>query len=126
MTFTTKQFITSTGAFIALSLLFSSANAGMPIRDGENVIQAAFDATGLAVAKELRLTDSNVLLTDSDPMKAKLAACQPQKGEQVKALAFQANAGGIRGANVARVAVLEGRCKGVEGWVGTARLEKIQ
>jgi hypothetical protein len=69
------------------------------------------------------LADSSVLL-DSDKPDQKFAACQPLKGEQVQVLETKSSFGGIAGAHVARVLVIEGQCKGTEGWVGLAKLEK--
>ena len=70
------------------------------------------------------LSDSSVLLTSDKPEQAKFTACQPLKGEQVRVLETKASFGGLAGAHVARVLVIEGQCKGTEGWVGVPKLEK--
>lgn len=94
------------------------------------VISAIVCATALpclasAEPYEAQLSDSQVLLTDASLSKARLAECQPMKGERVSVLETKLNLEGMTGVNAARVVILEGACKGTQGWVGTARLEKV-
>lgn len=79
-----------------------------------------------ATAVPYALTDSDVLMTDSDIGKAKLHSCQPLAGETVIILQRLNNVDGMQGLNLAKVLVAEGTCKGQSGWVGTARLAKVQ
>lgn len=74
---------------------------------------------------DAQLTDSQVLLTDANLSKARLAECQPMKGERVSVLETKLNLEGMTGVHAARVLILEGACEGKQGWVGTARLEKV-
>lgn len=78
-----------------------------------------------AAAVPYALTDSNVLMTDAGIDKAKLHACQPLAGENVLVMQRLNNAEGMQGLNLAQVYVVEGSCKGKTGWVGTARLKKV-
>lgn len=48
---------------------------------------------------------------------------QPLKGEIVEMLEFKTAVDGMPGVDMARVRVVDGRCAGQEGWVGTPRLE---
>ena len=70
------------------------------------------------------LAASNALLNSDNLDLAKHTACQPLRGEQVQVLETKSNIGGMVGANAARVVVIEGQCKGTEGWVGLTQLEK--
>ncbi len=79
-----------------------------------------------AAAVPYALTDSDVLMTDSDIGKAKLHSCQPLAGETVIIIQRLNNVDGMQGLNMAKVLVAEGACKGQSGWVGTARLAKVQ
>lgn len=106
------RFIATTAAAV-----FAAA-AGIP---GASTAQATADVANT----QARLTDSQVLLTDSSPSKAKLAECQPLKGEIVAILEIRKNIEGMLGLDAARVQVLDGRCKGSQGWVGLSRLEKL-
>jgi hypothetical protein len=67
----------------------------------------------------VRLSDSDVLFTAPDVAVAKMASCQPLKGQAVEILETQ-NVGGIQ---VAKVRIAEGACAGSVGWVGIARLQ---
>jgi hypothetical protein len=68
-----------------------------------------------------KLTAGNVLLTTGDPGTAKLAACQPAKGNRVAAQERQQT----MGMTVLHVVVLDGACKGTTGWVGIERVEAL-
>ena len=103
-----KTLIAALGALT----LCGAANAGQ-------LAQTA-DASGYA-----KLTDANVLMTDGNPAKAQFTKCQPLKGEIVAVLEIKSDVGGMTGVNAARVVVTDGECKGVEGWVGLPRLEKV-
>lgn len=67
-----------------------------------------------------RLVQSGVLLSNKTDFK--LADCQPMRGERVIVLAQQTDKS--VGTDVARVQVVDGRCKGQEGWVGLPQLER--
>lgn len=77
-------------------------------------------------AQAATLTDSNMVMTDQDPTKARLAECQPLRGDSVEILEQVMSAGGLQGVNVARVKVVTGSCAGTEGWVGLSRLESAK
>ena len=114
-------------ATVALSIASSLfARAQVPIPDVANTIDVIVDQVHLVAAKQIILRETGVLYVFTAAVsgtKAWLpAACQPLKGEQVKLIAFMANAGGVRGVNAAHVKVAEGRCRGSDGWVGTAFL----
>ena len=106
------------GAVVTLFAAVSIANAGIPVVGGPIVLP---DAVLALMSQPVRLTASNVLLNDPDPTIAKFLSCQPLQGEHVKVLDMQQVPG--MPARVLRVAVAEGRCKGVEGWVGSQRVE---
>ncbi|MFM4785436.1 hypothetical protein ACEUCV_15630 [Aeromonas veronii] len=87
---------------------------------------AMFAGTPSIAAQAATLTDSNIIMTDQDPTKARLAECQPLRGDAVEILEQVMNAGGMQGVNVARVKVVTGSCAGTEGWVGLSRLESAK
>lgn len=69
------------------------------------------------------VTENRVLLTHFDDNGVTWAECQPLKGEHVVILHREVtNALGIAGIEMARVRVLEGKCQGAEGWMGTQNL----
>ncbi|HET9645190.1 MAG TPA: hypothetical protein VFP68_17955 [Burkholderiaceae bacterium] len=70
------------------------------------------------------LSDANVLMSSGNLALAHFTKCQPLKGESVAVLETRAGVDGMAGANAAHVVVTEGVCKGTEGWVALARLEK--
>ncbi|MEI4940613.1 hypothetical protein U1710_02235 [Aeromonas caviae] len=90
------------------------------------VAAAMFASTPGIAAQSATLTDSNMVMTDQDPTKARLAECQPLRGDAVEILEQVMNAGGMQGVNVARVKVVTGSCAGTEGWVGLSRLESAK
>lgn len=98
--------------------------------DAENAAQTMADQVRLGTATKLRLRESGVLYVFADTASGKKAwlsaSCQPAKGEQVKAIDFNANVGGVRGVNSAHVRLTEGRCQGADGWVGTTYLDAVQ
>lgn len=117
-------------AFACSGAISPTSWAQFPVLDGENTVRATDDLVRLSTAKELRLRESGVLYVFTDGQSGKKAwlpaACQPLKGDRVKLIDFNANAGGVRGVNSARVNVSEGRCKNGDGWVGTGSLDAIQ
>lgn len=102
------------------SIMTLSAHAGIP------VVGPTSDQMRVLVEQMIpkRLTDGNVLMTDADPSQARLAQCQPVKGDKVMVLETKSNVTGIHGLNVARVIVTSGDCMGIGGWVGLLRLER--
>lgn len=72
-----------------------------------------------------RLTDTNVLLTNPNPLEAKFVDCQPLKGAGVAILKITKGIDGNKGLDAARVQVVDGHCRGTEGWVGIPRLEML-
>lgn len=104
--------------------------AQVPTPDAENAAQTMVDQARLSTAMKLRLRESGVLYVFTDAASGKKAwlpaACQPAKGEQVKLTEFNANVGGVRGVNSARITVTEERCQGTDGWVGTTYLDATQ
>lgn len=80
-----------------------------------------FSSPGMAT-QVATLTDSNIVVTDQDPSKARLAECQPLRGDAVEILEVVKNAGGMLGVNVAKVNIVSGACVGTHGWVGLTRL----
>lgn len=87
---------------------------------------AMFVSTPGIAVQVATLTDSNVVMTDQDLTKARLAECQPLRGDSVEILEQVKNSGGMLGVNVARVKVVTGSCAGTEGWVGLPRLESAK
>lgn len=117
----------------ALLAAAACAAATAQIPDGPLNLAALAEATRFValmaqaadnVQSHARLTDGQVLLTDPSPSKAKLAQCQPLKGELVAIMETRSAVDGMLGLDVAHVVVLEGTCKGDIGWVGLSRLEK--
>lgn len=117
-------------ALVGAVLLASSAWAQMPVPDPENLARTVSDQMRLSTATKLQLREAGVLFVFTDTVSGKkawlAAACQPLKGEHVKLVDFSANVGGVRGVNSARIKVAEGRCKGIDGWVGTTYLDAVQ
>lgn len=122
-------------AALVAAILHGAASAGIPVVRGpaptpQQMAELMEQFQLLAQASETmhahaRLSDTHVLLTDGNPTKAKPADCQPLKGETVAILETRTKIDGIPGIDAARVVVLEGQCKGVQGWVGLRRLEKV-
>lgn len=78
--------------------------------------------TVVAIAEETtgaRLTSSEVLLTAPDPMVAKLADCQPLKGQPVQIIETQNGPYG----SISKVKIVDGPCANKVGWVGITHLE---
>ena len=65
------------------------------------------------------LNSSDSLFESLTPMTVK-ASCQPLRGDTAQIL----EASRFSGTDDDRITVLSGRCKGVIGWVGAARLER--
>jgi hypothetical protein len=105
-------------------ILHSVASAQIPVVGGQAAELLRAQANK-AEASRARLTDTQVLLTDASPMKAKLDDCQPLKGEAVAILETRSNVDGMVGVSAAHVRVLGGQCTGLQGWVGLPRLEKV-
>nr|WP_145549820.1 hypothetical protein [Variovorax boronicumulans] len=70
-----------------------------------------------------RLTGAGFLMTDASPSTARPADCQPRKGEAVTVLDTRNKIDGIAGLSAVHVIVLEGSCKGVQGWIGPKGFE---
>ena len=101
---------------LILALISSSAFAQIPIVGPDADFYRSQQEKNLK-----RLTDGNVLLTDSDLTKARLAVCQPSKGDVV----FIKKVENIAGGSIAFVQVITGLCETNTGWVGTGRYEAI-
>ena len=101
---------------LILALISSSAFAQIPIVSPDADIYRAQQEKTIK-----RLTDGNVLLTDSDLTKARLAVCQPSKGDLVLIRKVENIAGG----SMAFVEVTTGLCEKHTGWVGTGRYEAM-
>ncbi len=69
------------------------------------------------------LTETNVLLKQAKLDANELSACQPLAGEVVEIIEVKTMIEGMKGLDAAKVNVIEGRCAGQQGWVGTARLK---
>ncbi|MEM0550484.1 MULTISPECIES: hypothetical protein [Aeromonas] len=80
-----------------------------------------FSTTSIA-GEVAKLSDSNMVLTDQDPVKARKAECQPLRGDSVEVIEVVKNAGGMLNVDVAKVKVMTGSCAGTQGWVGLSRL----
>lgn len=70
-----------------------------------------------------KLTDFVNLMSDASPSKARPTDCQPRKGEAITILDTRTQIDGIAGVNAVQVIVLEGACKGVQGWIGPKNYE---
>lgn len=107
--------------------LSPAAWAQLALSDAQNAAQTTVEQVRLSSAKTLRVREPGSLYVFSDAVAGKKAwlpaACQPLKGERVKLTDFTANAGGVRGVNSAHVEVVEGRCSGRDGWIGTTYLD---
>ena len=68
-----------------------------------------------------KVTEGDALITNADPGIAKLAECQPAKGNHVAAQERKQ----LAGTTMLRVTVLDGACKGAMGWVGIHRVEAV-
>lgn len=101
---------------------FSSAQVVL----SDTMAEAMMDQVRLSSAKTLRVREAGALYVFTEAMSGKKgwfpATCQPTRGERVKLKNFTANSGGVRGVNSAHVEVVEGRCKGRDGWIGTTYL----
>ncbi len=114
-------------ALLAMCIVASTAMAMPPTIDidskklNDNIMTTLHELSHVEVYK---VRESNVLLSDESPSKAKPAECQPSAGERVGLIRTTNDVDGITGLAVATVVVLDGRCKGSVGWTGPVRLEK--
>lgn len=85
---------------------------------GASRIETAAGSTGDA-SESVQFSSSDSLFDSLTPKTVK-ASCQPLRGDGAQILETSRFAG----AEVYQVAVLSGRCQGIKGWVGGARLER--
>lgn len=108
---TTMNFRTMSAPAVVATLIHSSAGAGIPIA------RIDFDLEAILSDRMAALTESNVLRASNRTFEGAEASCQPLKGDRVLIAATEAHSTGIPRASAARVFVIDGRCKGEEGWV---------
>lgn len=87
---------------------------------GISRVEAADTTEVRAVGADVRFTESASLLKTSNPS-AGMADCQPIRGDT----ALRLSTVKAFGTEITQLRVLSGRCAGVEGWAGVARIESL-
>jgi len=118
------------GLALVATVLSTAAWAQIPMPDAKNFAGAISDQVRLSTAAKLQLRERGALYVVGETTSGQKvwvpASCQPLKGERVQLIDFEANAGGVRGSNSARVKVAEGQCQGGEGVVGTTYIDAVK